>query len=446
MATILCVTRGFAALLYSSLELSRRLEAAGHTVVYASVKEVAPVVERHRLAFRPLSESGYAAFIAADAQRSLLERLVNIRERRRQAAAASAVDDFVEVVREVDPALILIDVELHEHIITALGTGVPTALLNSFASIWRRPGLPPPHHFVCPGRGWRGTAPIIALLWLNLRARKWRTRMAHRIRRVGCDRVSILRLLAASVGVDLSAHADFTQWLAPFTYRTVPVLSLHALELELPHVPASHVQYVGPMVLEDRVDPMPADTRDRLDTLFRWRRDDPQRRLIYAGFGSWFSTERRLLTRLFAAVSERPDWALVVSLGNPTADVAFDSRPENVHVLPWVPQTEVLRHADLTITHGGIGTVEECISAGVPMLVYCGFETDMGGNAARVIHHGLGLVGDGVRDTSRTMQQQIEHLLREPRFRARVAELRAHGLRYRDTRVAERAVEALLTS
>ena len=68
--------------------------------------------------------------------------------------------------------------------------------------------------------------------------------------------------------------------------------------------------------------------------------------------------------------------------------------PEGAHAFPWVPQLDVLRHADGCVTHGGINTLDECVLNLVPMLVYCGFETDMAGNTGRVVHHGIGLAGD----------------------------------------------------
>ena len=173
-------------------------------------------------------------------------------------------------MRDLDPDLVLINGEMHEHIIAAAGTGRPIALLNTFVSIWRRPGLPPPHHLVRPGVGWRGSRLGISLLWRELRLRKRLRACSQRIRRLGCDRLSILRRLAREVGFDFRRETDAGQWLIPFTYRRLPVLSLHALEFEFPHRPPSRVHYVGPMVLESRVDrPLPA--ADRAGSRRSWR-------------------------------------------------------------------------------------------------------------------------------------------------------------------------------
>ena len=142
------------AMLYAGVELARRLAAAGHRLSYASFAGARRTVEGQGLAFLPLEPSRYDAFLAADAKSSMPARLRRLRPRRERALDSLAVAGFVRTVREADPDLLLIDGEMHEHVIAASATGPPIALLNSFVSIWRRPGLPPPHHLARPGVGW----------------------------------------------------------------------------------------------------------------------------------------------------------------------------------------------------------------------------------------------------------------------------------------------------
>ena len=445
-ARILCVTSGLAGMLYSSVELARRLAAAGHRLTCASLADARELVESHGLGFLQLEPSRYDDFLARDAAAGALDRLLDVQGRRRRALDSLAVGGFADTVRAHGPDLLLIDGEMHEHIIAASQTGVPMALLNTFASIWRQPGLPPAHCAVRPGVGWKGTRPGIELLWLALRLRKLRVASTLRARRFGCDRISLLNQLAESVGFDLRRETDASQWLMPFTYRRLPVLSLHALEFEFPHRPPPGVRYVGPMVLEHRgADVMTPGEKERLEAVFERRRDaGGSRTLIFAGFGSVFSTEPALLHRLLGIVRERPSWELVVSLSGrvPTADL--DPLPERVHVFSWVPQVDVLRHADVVVTHGGINTIDECVVSGVPMLVYCGGETDMAGNTARVEHHGIGIAGDRRRDGTGDIRRHIDRLLSEPSFATNVGHMRHHYLAYAEDGVVERAVDALL--
>lgn len=446
MGSLLCITSGLTGILFSSLELARRLSAAGHELTYASFSEVRQTVEDHGFRFLQLAPSRYQEFLRADAESSAFERLRNLDRRRQQATDAMAVGDLADAIRTVDPDLLLIDGEMHEHIIAVWATGVPIVLLNTFASIWQRPGLPPPHHFVQPGTGWKGSRIGTWLLWRNLRLRKIRTAWVQRARHMGCDRLSILRRLAGEVGFELAAEADFNQWPIPFTYRHLPVLSLHALEFEFPHEPPGRVHYLGPMIAEDRIDRgIAKEVRAELETLFDRRRNSSGRRkLIYAGFGSFFTTDLALLKRLIQAVAPREDWDLVISLGNRFAAGDLGELPENVRAFPWLPQTTVLKHADVVVNHGGINSIDESVVFGVPSLVFCGFETDMGGNSARVAYHEIGIVGSRSSDSPEAIRRHLDRLLTESRFQDNVERLRSCYLAYADNRVAERVVEALL--
>ena len=152
-------------------------------------------------------------------------------------ATSLGVGAFARSLRDERPDLTLINGEMHGHVIAASATGARVALLNSFVSIWRQPGLPPPHTLARPGIGWTGTRGGASLLWLALRLRKRYRVWSERVRRIGCDRVSVFRDLAGAVGFAFERDTDDSQWLIPFTYRRLPVLSLHALEFEFPHTP-----------------------------------------------------------------------------------------------------------------------------------------------------------------------------------------------------------------
>jgi UDP:flavonoid glycosyltransferase YjiC (YdhE family) len=97
------------------------------------------------------------------------------------------------------------------------------------------------------------------------------------------------------------------------------------------------------------------------------------------------------------------------------------------------------------VTHGGISTIDECVVSGVPMLVYCGFETDMGGTTARVVHHGIGIAGNRRRDNTTVIRQHIDRLLDEPHFATNLGRLRHRYAAYVENRVAEQVVESLLS-
>jgi UDP:flavonoid glycosyltransferase YjiC (YdhE family) len=447
MARILCATNGLPGLLFATLELARRLKADGHGVLYASVPEVRPIVERQGLEFVELASNAYADWLRRDEEQPVWRRLLTRPERLARAADATGAGAFVEALRAHAPDLLLVDGELHEHVVAAWTAGFRMALVNTFVSIWRQPGVAPPHRLARPGSGWKGTPAMASLFWLELRLKKRRRAWWHRLTRAGCDRLAVLGELARRSGCDLARETTTAEWPIPFTYRRLPVLSLHASEFEFdPQVPR-HVQFVGPMVPTSRDEGRCSDEdRTRLAQIVGRRTRGAGRPLVYAAFGSFLSTDVGFLRRLVEGVAGRGDRDLVLSLGGRLDPAVLGPLPPGAHAFSWVPQLEALRYADAAIHHGGINTVDECIVHGVPMLVYCGFETDMPGTTARLVHHGLGLAGDRARDTPARIAARIDRVLTDASLGDAIARFRATYARYVSDRVAERAVASLLSA
>ena len=110
----------------------------------------------------------------------------------------------------------------------------------------------------------------------------------------------------------------------------------------------------------------------------------------------------------------------------------------------WAPQLVLLRSADAAIVHGGINTIDECIHFETPMLAYSGDVTDMPGNIARLVHHGLGIEGDGDRDGAATIANRLDQLMADQKIAKRLRKHCAAAERYVEERVLEKTIEALL--
>ena len=442
MATLLLVTNGPAGMRFGTIELGRRLRAAGHEITVLADRSAEALVRHHGLGFLPLSPAGDGTGDAG-----WLRRWKERHARRDAALAASGARDLAGHLRSTRPDLVLLDGEMQEHVIAAATSDVPLVLMNTFCSIWRQAGSPPPHTEIQPGQGWRGSRFGIWLAWTAFLGRKKvRERMLW-LKQAGCDRVSVLKMFARERGFSFRRDAEAGQWLIPRTYPAFPVISLHASEFDFAAEPPERVHYVGPQVLRERLDPPLGDAdRDRLTTVLRTH--GPRgagRPLVYGGFGSYFTAEPGWVRCLFNAFRKRPDWSLILPLaGQALPPDLANHLPANIHVFDWLPQLEVLPHCDVAVVHGGINTIDECVLAGVPMLVCNGRETDMPGNQARVVHHGLGLAADAVRDTPEQILAALERLCTEPHFAAALRERGLAYAAYEDQRVAEGVIERLL--
>jgi UDP:flavonoid glycosyltransferase YjiC (YdhE family) len=85
----------------------------------------------------------------------------------------------------------------------------------------------------------------------------------------------------------------------------------------------------------------------------------------------------------------------------------------------FLPQTSVIPHADLVITHGGNNTTTESLHFGKPMIVLPLF-WDQHDNAQRMDELGLGVRLDPYRFTDAEMHGALDRLLGDQALRQRL--------------------------
>lgn len=451
---IVYITNGMASTLNSSLELSRRLTDAGHEVIYLSQADVCPRVQAagyrcRRLeadqAFQEEAPGPVSVRKPIGWARTLLQR----RGIRRRSVRNTEIES---AVAELDPDLLLIDIEMHFAIIATASLGIPTLLPIVWFSIFKHPALPPMHTKLTPPATPRGRL-AIALAWWRLRIRviggDWKDRLRRTLsgdlfRPVAYDTVNIddLRALAKSRTFSLRRNADRSHWLRPYAYTRLPVLSFTAREMEFPHEPWPMLHYVGPMVLRDRPETLVDEAASAA-----WRRFAADRRpgrpLVYCSLGTFWSMDDDFLRRVLDVFERRTDWDLVIGLGGKLDPARLAPIPPNALVVDYAPQLEVLAQADCAITHGGITTINECIEFEVPMVVYSTEHVDQDGCAARVAFHRLGVVADIGAAGVDAVEGNIERALQDAEIRENVAAMRAHFDGYRSPDAAVRLIESL---
>lgn len=91
------------------------------------------------------------------------------------------------------------------------------------------------------------------------------------------------------------------------------------------------------------------------------------------------------------------------------------------------------------INHGGLGTVKECVLSGVPMIAFPS-TADQPGNAARIVYHQLGIMGNTTKVTPEEICSRVETVLTNSTYKKQT-ELMAH--KFRKIECAENAVEVL---
>ncbi|MBD2100079.1 glycosyltransferase [Leptolyngbya sp. FACHB-261] len=112
--------------------------------------------------------------------------------------------------------------------------------------------------------------------------------------------------------------------------------------------------------------------------------------LIYASLGSVQNTKHNLF-RDIAAACQGLDAQLVITHGRSMDTEGIEQLPGSPLVVEYAPQLEVISKAGLTITHGGLNTVLDSLTYGVP-LVAIPITYEQPGTGARIRWTGTGEV------------------------------------------------------
>lgn len=319
--------------------LGRELQARGHRVTVLQICDLEAKVRSEGLGFSVIGTSLYQpGSLAASFQE--LTKLSEI------AALRYSVDfcrHMTEILCQDAPAAIEaagIDALIVDQLepvgqTIAQGLQLPWICISSGQVIHRRADMPP---FFTP--------------WIY-RSAGWarlRNRMAYEILDRSCQ--PILRVI----------NHYRQQWHLP-TYRQIyaavdPLVHISqqppSFEFPCPDLPPN-LHYTGPF---RNASPQTVDFPfDRLT-------GQP---LIYASLGSVQNTKQEIFHCIAAACQDLAV-QLVITHGGGMSAEAVQALPGAPLVVSYAPQLEVLAHASLTITHGGMNTVLDSLSCGVPIV------------------------------------------------------------------------------
>lgn len=118
---------------------------------------------------------------------------------------------------------------------------------------------------------------------------------------------------------------------------------------------------------------------------------------------------------------------VILSVGNSVRLSRLVKIPDNVMVYPYVPQLRVLKSSAVFITHGGMNSISEALSEGVPMIVIP-FMSDQPTNARRIEELELGVQMSYKKLTSDALRTTVNSLLKNECIRSNVKEMQQEML------------------
>ena len=448
MAKIICITTGLTGILNASFELMSRLQNAGHEVSCAAPRNVKEKVVQEGWRFIQLPEIQQDASPKLPDYRGVLKKvkrffykIKNAKQRKKAALENTIPLEFITMLERESPDLILIDIELHEYIFAAYAQKQKFILLSQWFSLWNRKGLPYLLHDTIPSKGWKGSNLAIAFSWWKIRRQRSWMFFRKKILSGGTDRRSILLELAKKYNFP-TKYIQKNYWPGPFTYDQLPVISLTAFEMEFPHDPRPNLHYIGPMVFDKRKEkPSQSSTGYSIEEVFDYK-NKIGGVLLYCSLSTLSKGDEFFIKKIIKAVKHQKKWVLIIGMGGLIDGEKFRDLPGNVFAFSYVPQLQVLKYADISINHGGIHTINECVYFKVPMLVYSGKRSDQNGCAARVAYYQLGLMGDKDKDSPEEIRKKINKVLTDKDIEQNINTFNTHFFKYKKEKRLEHFIES----
>jgi MGT family glycosyltransferase len=174
--------------------------------------------------------------------------------------------------------------------------------------------------------------------------------------------------------------------------------------------------------------PYPADFDDRFvfvgpsiaerDETLDFSLDFGSGPLVYISLGTILNINAAFYQHCFKAFGGS-EVRVVLSAGADTDLASLGAIPENFIVRNYVPQLQILKRADLFITHGGMNSVSEGLWYGVPLVVIPqGSDQYLVAKRVETLKSGLAL--DKRRITPETLRQAADLVLSDEGIRANI--------------------------
>lgn len=155
-----------------------------------------------------------------------------------------------------------------------------------------------------------------------------------------------------------------------------------------------------------------------------WLAEMRARPIVYFTLGTIFNLESGdLFERVLAGLSELP-LSIVVTVGRELEPQALGPQPANVRVERYVPQSLLLPHCELVVSHAGSGSVVGALGHGLPM-VLLPIGADQPLNAARCQDLHVARVLDPFRATAADVSSAVSDVLSDPSYRRSAQRLKA---------------------
>jgi UDP:flavonoid glycosyltransferase YjiC (YdhE family) len=174
--------------------------------------------------------------------------------------------------------------------------------------------------------------------------------------------------------------------------------------------------------------------RDTTATYPKWWEDisvnRQGKRIIFVAQGTVAIDSDELIKPTLEAFRDKEDFIVIAALGKKGMSMkAGTPVPQNARIEDYIPYDDVLRYADIFVTNGGYGAIQQGLSNGVPMIVG-GRRADKPENAMRVEWAGAGINLKTHIPSPQDVYEAAQKIIEEPRFKERALEIKTEIASY----------------
>jgi len=184
------------------------------------------------------------------------------------------------------------------------------------------------------------------------------------------------------------------------------------------------------------------DGKGREPVDFPWERltGEP---LIYASMGTILNGQPEVFRAIAAGVGKHKDVQLVLSIGDQLEPEQIGPVPRNAIIVKRAPQLELLKLAEVCITHAGLNTALESLAQGVPQLAIP-VTFDQPGIAARIAAKKTGVVTSLDKLTPSRVSALLGEVLNDSTYRENARKIQRAIVRTNGLSLAADLVEQAL--
>lgn len=356
---------------------------------------------------------------------------------------------YDELFKEIKPDVILLDHHYIQKAILYYSYKIPVISIQTAPASNMGINIPPFNSSYIPSNNITSKL-YTKYLWTKYLLLKRIRNILNHIIFIGEDHLSEVKKLAKETGFPLKKQIDFNHYkgYGEFGLKNIPQLLLSPRDFDFPHELKKNQYAIGPLFYVNKEEIVDNRYLKVLENLLMEKKIIDTY-IIYCSLGTLNDFNLKNSVKIFQRVIEiakkNDDFRFILSIGDMLDPVFLLPTPDNVFLFKSLPQKHLLTYCDMMIAHGGQNSITECIMNEVPILIYPFFKaSDLQGNSARVVFHGIGNRGDINKDTLVKTETKIKDVLFNSEYRVNIHKMKLKFIEKDNSKEAINIIQSIV--